>query len=141
MKPVCHLRAPILATALFFTIPRTASLPQEPPDPLAPLLDELQEIRRQAGLEALERRVFDEINRIRRRKGLRRLRWHDELAAVSRAHSADMADRSYFDHFSPEGRNPADRTTAAGIEFARIAENIEYNLNAPDPVLKAVQDW
>jgi|GEM_PF-986246 len=101
----------------------------------------LEDLQAPADLEAVEQQVFTEINRIRRRNGLRRLRWHDELAAVARAHSADMAARAYFDHLSPEGRNPADRTASARIDFTRIAENIEYNRNSPDPVLKAVQDW
>ncbi len=101
----------------------------------------LEDVTAPTDLERVEQRVFDEINRVRRRNGLRRLRWDDELAVVARAHSADMARRSYFNHVSPDGVDPADRTTAAGIGFARIAENIEYNRNAPDPVLKAVQDW
>jgi len=45
------------------------------------------------------------------------------LAAVARAHSADMRDRGFFDHTNPSGQSPWDRATAAGITYAR-AENI-----------------
>ena len=45
------------------------------------------------------------------------------LAAVARAHSADMRDRGYFSHVDPEGRDPFARARAAGVGSAR-AENI-----------------
>ncbi|MGY2130003.1 CAP domain-containing protein [Blastococcus sp. SYSU DS0617] len=44
------------------------------------------------------------------------------LAAVAAAHSADMRDRSFFDHVNPSGLSPFDRASAAGLS-AR-AENI-----------------
>ncbi len=47
------------------------------------------------------------------------------LAAVARAHSADMRDRGYFAHDTPEGLSPFDRAEAAGVSYAR-AENIAY---------------
>jgi uncharacterized protein YkwD len=47
------------------------------------------------------------------------------LAAVARAHSADMRDRGYFSHDTPEGLSPFDRAEAAGLTHAR-AENIAY---------------
>jgi uncharacterized protein YkwD len=45
------------------------------------------------------------------------------LAGVARAHSADMRDRNYFSHTTPEGVGPFDRARAAGVGYAR-AENI-----------------
>jgi uncharacterized protein YkwD len=47
------------------------------------------------------------------------------LAAVARAHSADMRDRDYFSHTSPEGLSPFDRAEQAGIDYSR-AENIAF---------------
>jgi uncharacterized protein YkwD len=46
------------------------------------------------------------------------------LAAVARAHSADMRDRDFFSHDNPDGLDPFDRAAAAGLD-AR-AENIAY---------------
>jgi uncharacterized protein YkwD len=46
-----------------------------------------------------------------------------DLAAVARAHSADMRDRGYFSHDAPGGVSPWDRAEAAGISTMR-AENI-----------------
>ncbi len=45
------------------------------------------------------------------------------LAGVARAHSADMRDRGFFSHTSPEGLSPFDRAAAAGVSGSR-AENI-----------------
>lgn len=47
-----------------------------------------------------------------------------QLAAVARAHAADMNARGYFSHTSPEGLGSGDRATAAGIPACGIGENI-----------------
>ena len=59
------------------------------------------------------------------------------LAAVARAHSADMRDRDYFSHDDPDGRDPFDRADAAGVGYAR-AENIAYG--QPDAAA-VMADW
>jgi uncharacterized protein YkwD len=46
------------------------------------------------------------------------------LAAVARAHSADMRDRNFFSHTNPDDLDPFDRAARAGLT-AR-AENIAY---------------
>ena len=49
---------------------------------------------------------------------------HDpELAAVARAHSRDMRDRGFVNHTNPDGKEPADRVEAAGLDCAP-GENI-----------------
>ena len=49
---------------------------------------------------------------------------HDpELAAVARAHSQDMRDRGFVNHTNPDGKEPADRAEAAGLDCAP-GENI-----------------
>jgi uncharacterized protein YkwD len=71
-----------------------------------------------------ERLVLQRINEARTRGGCAALAWDDRAAAVARAHSADMSRRGYFNHVSPEGSQPAQRLTAAGIAWRAIAENI-----------------
>ena len=56
------------------------------------------------------------------------------LAAVARAHSADMRDRDFFDHVNPDGLDPFDSAARAGL--VAHAENIAYG--QPDPA--AVMD-
>ncbi len=63
------------------------------------------------------------VNQARAGAGCGALTADPALAAVARAHSADMRDRGYFSHTTPEGLSPFDRARAAGIGYAR-AENI-----------------
>jgi uncharacterized protein YkwD len=75
-----------------------------------------------AGTAALEAQVLALVNTEREKAGCGALVADDRLAAVARAHSADMRVRGFFDHVDPEGVGPFDRAEAAGLT-AR-AENI-----------------
>jgi uncharacterized protein YkwD len=46
------------------------------------------------------------------------------LTAVARAHSREMAEKAYFDHDSPDGKDPFARMRAAGYAYSWAAENI-----------------
>jgi len=47
-----------------------------------------------------------------------------ELRCAARAHSKDMAERDYFNHYSPEGEGPTERFQKAGWSGRRWGENI-----------------
>lgn len=49
---------------------------------------------------------------------------HAELRSAARSHARNMADQGFFDHRDPEGREPADRVSAAGYEWSAVGENI-----------------
>ena len=59
------------------------------------------------------------------------------ISAAAQGHSEDMAARGYFAHDSPDGRDFADRITAAGYSSPG-AENIAQG--QPDAAT-VVQDW
>jgi uncharacterized protein YkwD len=65
------------------------------------------------------------------------LRFDGRLAAAARAHSADMVNRHYFEHDSPDGDTPADRTAAAGYPDYG-GENIAYGQTSAAEVMS---DW
>ncbi len=75
-----------------------------------------------AGGALLEAQVLALVNTERESVGCGPLTADDRLAAVARAHSADMRSRAFFDHVDPDGVGPFDRAEAAGLT-AR-AENI-----------------
>jgi uncharacterized protein YkwD len=52
------------------------------------------------------------------------LAMHPILQLTARAHASDMATHGYFDHDSPDGRDPFDRIHQAGYDFSTAAENI-----------------
>jgi uncharacterized protein YkwD len=82
--------------------------------------------------------IFETANAFRAFHGLSALIWNDTLGSVARAHSADMAARNYFDHFSPEGKSPADRMTAAGYKWLNWGENITMGYISG---MEAVDTW
>jgi len=90
--------------------------------------------------DAFEQRVFELVNIERTSRGLQALAWHDGLAAVARAHSADMANRDFFNHICPSGTLPWDRMRAAGIHFGVAAENIAMGHRTPEEVISAWMD-
>lgn len=94
-----------------------------------------------ASYAELETRLHQEVNALRARRHLIPLERDPALDAVARAHSSDMARRSYLSHVNPEGQNPVDRLRAAGIEgFSLAAENTGLTDRA-DPNREILQGW
>ncbi|GII23736.1 CAP domain-containing protein [Planosporangium mesophilum] len=59
------------------------------------------------------------------------------LAAAARAHSADMADRRYFAHDTPDGVGVGTRVTNAGYQWSAVGENIAKGQQDATAVLRA----
>lgn len=76
-----------------------------------------------------ERAMIQLVNKERESRGLKSLVFDAKLTDVVRAHSADMFERGYFSHYSPEGETVADRATRAGVDFLVIGENLAYAPN------------
>jgi hypothetical protein len=91
--------------------------------------------------QELERQTVMAVNELRREHGLAALDPRSELANVARKHSEDMARRHYFAHRSPDGREVDDRVQLEGLQFRRVAENIQRNRGFRDPVRTAVDSW
>lgn len=95
-----------------------------------------------ADVAGLERRAFALINEQRARNGESALQWDEELCQMAREHSLRMAQQGFFDHTTPDGRDPATRARARGIRgWHALAENIAYNQGYQDPAGFAVERW
>jgi uncharacterized protein YkwD len=77
----------------------------------------------------LEKRMLELVNRERAQYGLPSLKPDAELTTVARLHSADMLERGYFSHYTPEGLDPFDRMKQAGVHFFTGGENIAITQN------------
>jgi uncharacterized protein YkwD len=66
------------------------------------------------------------------------LAWNPLLGQAALAHSADMAQKHYFNHKQPDGSVPADRATVAGYRWLRVGENIASGQRTPE---EAVASW
>jgi len=91
---------------------------------------------------ALERQVFELLNSVRRKNGLSELTWSDDVAAVARLHSENMAKDHFFSHRGTDGSMVDDRADRVGLGAWRtIGENIAYMHGFENPAEVAVQKW
>lgn len=80
-------------------------------------------------VSALEQKVFVLVNEARlahipRWVGRGALQWHPALALAARRHSADMLDRRYVAHTTPEGVTVGKRLDLEHISYLACGENI-----------------
>lgn len=74
----------------------------------------------------LEQQMIELVNKERTDRGLKPLVFEANLREVGSIHSADMLQRGYFSHYSPEGKNIADRAKENNIDYIVIGENLAY---------------
>ncbi len=119
----------VLTLAALVTVPATADLPAT------------------ARAGVLQQRVIDLVNQARaqgRRCGneyfdpTAPMAAADSLARAATRHALDMARRGYFDHRSPEGRQPRDRVRQAGYRPRLTGENIAFG---PESAEEVVAGW
>jgi uncharacterized protein YkwD len=94
-------------------------------------------------LNAFELQAAETIkitNAFRRRNGLRAFEEDPVCSAAAFDHAQDMARRSYFDHFAPDGSSPTvryRRRNTTGQRVIRITENIARgNGTTPESALR-----
>jgi uncharacterized protein YkwD len=76
--------------------------------------------------EQSEQEMFELINKEREKAGLIKVSFDNELREVGRGHCTDMFGRSYFSHYTPEGKDPFQRMDEAGIDYISAGENLAY---------------
>jgi uncharacterized protein YkwD len=79
----------------------------------------------------LEAQMLVMVNRERRKVGLPPLAPDTALRRVGLAHAADMFERGYFGHPTPEGKDPFDRMREAHIYFTLAGENLALAQTLP----------
>lgn len=84
----------------------------------------------------LEKQMLELLNRERLIRGMRPLLNDSNLTAAARMHAADMLQRGYFSHNTPEGKTPFDRLHYAGILYRYAGENLAFGPS----VLKAHEE-
>ena len=52
------------------------------------------------------------------------LRWNENLETAARRHSEDMAAHNFFSHTGSDGSSFAERVSATGYRWRRVAENV-----------------
>ena len=67
--------------------------------------------------------LFIKTNEERELRNRPPLVYNEMLESISQGHTDDMADRDYFDHLTPEGKNPHDRAREKGYPYVRVRED------------------
>lgn len=89
-----------------------------------------------------EHLFFAEINRTRVERGLKPLVWNDDIAAVAKFHSVNMATQNFFGHRDRLGFSVAERADAQGLrKWRMIGENLAYCNGFRDPVSTTLGAW
>ena len=89
-----------------------------------------------------EYRILDLINDTRETQRLNPLRWDDELAAVARNYSVQMAREGFFDHRDRDGDAVEVRAERAGVNhWKRIGENLFVCQGIRNIAGFAVEEW
>lgn len=101
---------------------RDGSVEPPPPDPINNPAAKLMEL----------------ANAARAQRGLPAFTPDARLTAAAAGHSADMANRNYYSHQSPEGEGPEQRLQKQGISGVAWAENIAAGISDP---AAALQQW
>lgn len=83
-------------------------------------------------MSAEEMQLVSLINAERVKQGLAPLKANNQVGNVARAHSQDMADKGYFDHYDPAGKSPFNRLNDGGISYRAAGENIAINTSVPN---------
>jgi len=67
-------------------------------------------------LDLLEvgKKIHAVVNRERLKFNVNELAWNNQVAAIARAHSEDMAKRDFYSHFNPEKEDPSARAARQG---------------------------
>jgi uncharacterized protein YkwD len=90
----------------------------------------------------VERAAFDLINQKRAENGLRALTWSNDLAAVARLHSRNMAELSFFSHRGLDSKMVSDRADDLNVgRWRAIGENIAFMRGDGNPASRAVDLW
>ncbi|MFN2456017.1 MAG: CAP domain-containing protein [Pyrinomonadaceae bacterium] len=91
---------------------------------------------------SVERHAFDLINAQRVANGQTPFVWDGELTRMARLHSMHMAEKNFFDHVGPDGRDMVARAHDCRIfGWRSLGENISYNQGFDDPAAFAVERW
>jgi uncharacterized protein YkwD len=77
-----------------------------------------------------EKQLLEMTNAERAKKDLPPLKANPTLFKVARLHSANMAKQGQMTHFL-DGKSPAQRATAGGYDWSRVAENVANSDGAP----------
>jgi uncharacterized protein YkwD len=119
---------------------------ERPPPTAAPAPAPAGEGTGSVSINAYEQKVIDQTNAYRAENKLQPLKPKVQLIVVAQNHARNMARQDRFGDSDKnghvlDGKGFEDRIKASGYLFARVAENVGYQYNKPDPAAAMMQGW
>ena len=93
--------------------------------------------KREARLSGLAQQMLEQLNQQRAARNLSPLVADERLTEVARRRAADMVQRNYFSHYTPDGETVFTMMDAAGIDYYYAGENLARN-TAPEDLAVSV---
>lgn len=84
-----------------------------------------------------ERQLLDSTNQLRADNGLPALALNQKLHSGAHAKANDMIARDYWDHLTPDGKQPWTFFANAGYKYSAAGENLAYGFRSGSEVVTA----
>jgi uncharacterized protein YkwD len=145
-RPQMPMLRKLITAACVAALAACAPAPQRPPSPPPSAPAARPPAPDSVKVNAYEQKVMAATNAFRRDNSLVALEPDVRLIRIAQAHAANMARQDKFGDTDKnghvlDGRNVEYRIKTGGYEFGRIAENVGYQLNRPDPVAAMMEGW
>jgi len=133
----------VLTLALLALLAACAPAPKKPvppaPSPPSPAPTRVE-------VNGLEQAIIEATNDFRRQNALSPLSGDVRLIVIAQNHARNMARQDKFGDSDKnghvlDGRDLAYRIQVGGYAYARVAENVGYQLNRPDPAGSMMAGW
>ncbi len=111
--------------------PQAVNVSQQRVVPAAPAPAQAPPAPAQAGLSSVENYLLTAINQQRAAAGLQAVQVDGAITSLARSRSNDMAERNYFSHTNPEGKNFLPMMGERNIAYKFAGEILARN-NYPD---------
>lgn len=137
----------LLVLTVMIAVAACAPAPKKPAEPApAPLPESKPSAPASVKVSGIEQKIIESTNVFRKENRASPLKPDVRLIVIAQQHARNMARQDRFGDSDKNGHvldgNGLDhRIQVGGYVFARVAENVGYQLNKPDPAASMMTGW
>jgi uncharacterized protein YkwD len=136
----------LLVLVLLALLAACAPAPKKPVQPVPPAPSPPSPAPTRVEVNGLEQTIIEATNDFRRQNALSPLAADVRLIVIAQNHARNMARQDKFGDSDQnghvlDGRDLAYRIQVGGYAYARVAENVGYQLNRRDPAGSMMAGW
>jgi uncharacterized protein YkwD len=137
----------LLVLVVLIGIAACAPAPRKPVEPApAPGVEPKPTPPKGVTVNGFEQKVIEATNGFRRENRLEPVKPSVRLIMIAQKHARNMARQDKYGDTDKnghvlDGKGLDSRIQVGGYEFGRVAENVGYQLNKPDPAQSMMQGW